>query len=212
MILIGLAGRKGAGKDTLANSLLSWWTKSDDVLRGGGVYHMADALKKVSIDLFGVPYDSVYGTQQQKEQATQYGWGNMPTYDTMSEPRPPRNKKMTGREFLQYFGTEICRTMCDSVHIDATMRKIFVDDEQSSAVEHLAIVADLRFPNECDAIRRAGGKVILMARGDSGVDEHISENSLEDYEFDAIIDNTLMTKSQQLDAAVTYLREAFQLS
>lgn len=213
MIMVGIAGRKGSGKDTLASGMLTWWLKSYGLLRDGNVYHMADVLKKTSVDLFGISRTSVYGSQQQKDQLTQYGWGDMPTYDIMTEPRPPRNKKMTCREFLQYFGTEICRTMSHSIHIDATMRKIHSDESESSALDYLVVVADLRFPNECDAIRKAGGKIILVTRGDNEkTDEHSSENSLDNYEFDAIIDNASMNKQQQLNAAITYLREAFQLS
>lgn len=213
MILLGIAGRKGSGKDTLASSLLRWWGHSASLLKDGSIYHMADTLKEVSMGLFGLDHSLVYGTQQQKESPTAYAWGDMPTYDLMADPKPPRNKRMTGREFLQYFGTEVCRTMNPMVHIDATIKRILADEEQSMAIDYLAVVADLRFPNECDVIRRHGGKVVLLTRGEAAKsDGHASENSLENYEFDAVIDNAAMTKSQQLDAAVTYLKEAFQLS
>jgi len=213
MILLGIAGRKASGKDTLAASLLEWWSRPYSLLKDGNVYHMADTLKEVSTNFFGLDHASVHGTQQQKESPTTYAWGDMPTYDLMVEPKPPRNRRMTGREFLQYFGTEICRTMNPMVHINATMKRIAADKERSVAIDYLAVVADLRFPNECDIIRKHGGKVILLTRGEATKgDGHASENSLDDYEFDAIIDNAAMTKSQQLDAAVTYLRESFQLS
>jgi hypothetical protein len=216
MILIGLAGRKGSGKDTLAEALAHWWSdgfpERHGSLSDSKVYHMADLLKKFSVELFGISNQLVHGTTEQKDQATQYGWGDMPTYDMMSDSRPPRNKKMTVRDFLQYLGTEICRKMSPSIHVDATMRKIRFDAQGSEARQYLAVVADLRFPNECNAIRAAGGKIVLLTRGDTDKsDLHISENSLDDYEFDAIIDNAEMTKKQQLSAAISYLTGAFRL-
>ena len=213
MILLGIAGSKGSGKDTLARSLLQWWLNPDSLIKDGNIYHMADPMKDLSINFFGLSHASVYGTQQQKESPINYAWGDMPTYDLMVEPKPPSDRRMTGREFLQYFGTEICRTMNPMVHINATMKKIFHDEERSIAIDYLAVVADLRFPNECDIIRKHGGKVILLTKGDAAnTDSHASENSLDNYLFDAIIDNASMTKMQQLEAIIEYLKGSFQLS
>jgi hypothetical protein len=213
MILLGIAGRKGSGKDTLASSLLQWWLNPESLIKDGAVYHMADPMKDLSINFFGLNHASVYGTQEQKESPIPYAWGQMPTYSIMVEPKPPSNRRMTGREFLQYFGTEICRTMDPMIHAHATMKKIASDEERSIAIDYLAVVADLRFPNECDAIRKRGGKIVLLTRsGDPKIDDHSSENSLNGYSFDAVIDNTFMTKMEQLDAIIKYLKESSQLS
>jgi len=54
----------------------------------------------------------------------------------------------------------------------------------------LAIVPDCRFPNEVEAIKEAGGKVIRLTRSPHE-DSHLSENALtDDYQgFDCVIDN-----------------------
>lgn len=56
------------------------------------------------------------------------------------------------------------------------------------------IITDVRFPNEAEAIRNAGGKVIRVNRITSGSlrsdkNPHISECALDDYNFDYVIDN-----------------------
>ena len=53
----------------------------------------------------------------------------------------------------------------------------------------LAIVPDVRFENEVEAIQKAGGKVIRLTRKPHE-DAHPSETALDNYEnFDAVIDN-----------------------
>ena len=59
---------------------------------------------------------------------------------------------MTGREVLQYVGTNIFRKMYNNVWVDATLR--LIQEEQPE----LAIIADVRFPNEVEGVQKAGGK------------------------------------------------------
>ena len=89
---------------------------------------------------------------------------------------------MTAREFLQVFGTDICRHIYTDIWTDRTMRSIREEDSL------MAVISDCRFPNESKAIQKAGGKVIKLTRGISG-DSHSSESSVDEIEHDAIIDN-----------------------
>jgi hypothetical protein len=53
-----------------------------------------------------------------------------------------------------------------------------------------AVIADVRYPNEADAIRKLGGKVIRVQRdGVVAANEHPSESALNDYEFDVVLNN-----------------------
>ena len=56
---------------------------------------------------------------------------------------------MTAREFMQFFGTDIMRNIYEPIWIKSTIKKI--QREQSE----LAIIADVRFPNEADVIKDA---------------------------------------------------------
>jgi hypothetical protein len=92
------------------------------------------------------------------------------------EPGP-----MTGRDFMQYFGTEVCRRMYSNVWIDSCLAKIV----QSGT--NLAIIDDVRFNNEREAIQEAGGCVIYLDRGlDGGT--HSSENSIDIDKCNFIVD------------------------
>lgn len=94
---------------------------------------------------------------------------------------------MTAREFLQFFGTEICRKIYSNIWTNRAIKNI--QEEQSL----LAVIDDCRFKNEADAVKAAGGKVIRLTRSISE-DSHDSENDLNDYsEFDKIIDNQDMS-------------------
>ena len=162
-MLIGIAGRKGAGKDTLAMDLVRSSYRINSYFGGGKVFHMADTLKEVCIKLLGLQAELVYGTQQDKEKPTHLKWEDMPTYPLMTNPKP--SGVMSVREVLQYFGTEICRKMYPKVHIDATLNAIAQYEEKSDS-KGIYVVADLRFPNECQAIKEDGGIVIGLTRGE----------------------------------------------
>lgn len=51
------------------------------------------------------------------------------------------------------------------------------------------VVADVRFPNEAQAIKDRGGRVIRIERGPRVPADHISETALDDWAFDAVIEN-----------------------
>ena len=141
-------------------------------------YSFAAPLKEIATGLFGLRNEQVYGTEQQKNTLTNIKWGDIPTPN-----KKKKNKKMTAREFLQYFGTDVCRSMYEDVWVDRCIKDI--EYEQPL----LAIVDDCRFPNEADAIQKAGGKVIKLTRS-IYEDKHSSETALDDWDnFDAVIDS-----------------------
>jgi len=154
------------------------------------IYSFADPLKAVCHQILGLSSEQCYGSQKDKEGLTDYKWEDMPKFRT-GKREPKKEGKMTGREVLQFVGTEIFRRMNPDVWVNATLRRIQVEQPQ------LAIVCDVRFPNEVEGIQKLGGKVIKLLRDpykESGKEDlHVSETVLDgkpdDY-FDAIIDNT----------------------
>ena len=147
-------------------------------------YSFAAPLKEIAIGLFDLTQEQCFGTDQQKNTLTNVRWGDMPGINVT---KSKKRKKMTAREFLQYFGTEVCRGIKNDVWADRCLKDIYSEDPL------LAIIDDCRFPNELDAIQKAGGKVIRLTRSPHE-DKHNSEKSLDDCEnFDAVIDNANMT-------------------
>ena len=89
---------------------------------------------------------------------------------------------MTAREFMQFFVTDVCRKMYEPICVNSCINKI--QREQSE----LAVIADVRFPNEAKAIEDAGGSLVRLTR-QVIQDDHSSEIALDDYPFTYRIDN-----------------------
>jgi len=147
------------------------------------IYSFADMLKKnVCMDLLGLSYEQCYGTNEQKNTLTELKWENMPGITD-------KTGQMTAREVLQYVGTELFRKMNPEIWASATIRKIQKDKPI------VAVIKDIRFPNEVDAIHELNGIVLRLNRSPyKNEDSHSSENLLseENYDwnnFDLIINN-----------------------
>lgn len=72
---------------------------------------------------------------------------------------------------------------------------------------------DMRFPNEADMLRKHGFTLVRLTRRDRPIDRdpnHPSETSLNDYQFDLVIENdgTVEELYAKLDALVERLRIA----
>ena len=135
------------------------------------IYAFADVLKEFAVDVLGLEYDQVYGNNQEKNSPTHLLWENMPTGNNKGP--------MTGREVLQYFGSDICRKMYENIWFDACIRRIRKDKPE------LALISDVRFPNEIKGVQNEGGVVFGLPRDIvNGKDTHSSEQvdlSLCDY-------------------------------
>jgi len=208
--ILGISGKKQSGKNTSANYLhglvlkaegltedfmidgktgelivlteLGWGsfdvTRKDDefveyaeanMWPNVKLYSFADTLKELCIDLFDLKAEQVYGTDEQKNTPISVKWNDM--------PGTRKKGSMTSREFMQYFGTNICRAIKSNVWVDHMMKRI------KREKTNLAIIADIRFPNEVEAIREAGGKVVRLARSNHA-DSHTSECGLDPENFD----------------------------
>ena len=94
---------------------------------------------------------------------------------------------MTAREFLQYLGTDVMRKIKDTIWVDYTIKTILKEKSE------IALIPDVRFPNEVEAIHKAGGIVLRLTRNPYASD-HRCETALsrEEYDwnnFDYVIDN-----------------------
>ena len=146
-------------------------------------FSFADPLKSIAIQLFGLTEEQCYGTDEDKNTPINIKWENMPNVINASG-------FMTAREFLQHFGTDVCRGIKPDIWTSACINRIL-----SSGTE-LAIVPDVRFPNEVESIQKAGGKVIRLTRKPHE-DEHDSETALDGYDgFDYVIHNADMNIDQ----------------
>ena len=162
-------------------------------------YSFANPLKQICTGLFEINENHVYGSDSQKNTKTIFRWEEMPGIITDERLLKHKNikslisdgilryhkpGKMSAREFLQFFGTDVCRSIYEDVWQSRLVKDIEVEEPL------IAVVDDCRFPNEAAAIQSAGGKVIHLTRIKSK-DSHASECALSSYkDFDAVIDNT----------------------
>lgn len=195
-MIIGITGKAQSGKDTACRIVQLINTVDYDCacLEGEGEKYIldnvdsilpmtcmwekhafADKLKECASTILGVPR-FMFESGKFKESFT-----SLPLSNKEGEP-------MTNREFLQYFGTEVGRSIDKDLWIKALMYSYGRDKESHW------IVPDVRFPNEADAIRNAGGVLWKIERDGSGAGNHISEKLIDDIMVDIIIENNLDMK------------------
>ncbi len=262
-MIIGIAGRKQAGKTTVANTIHGEILLKNDLVKaydideqgrmiirttniqgeeGWGqfdierkdedfvkyahynmwphvkLYNFADSLKNICMNLFDVPRECLYGTDEEKNKLQEHLlWENMSGVVTegwllnqLEEDFPVlgltyhKPGPMTAREFMQYMGTDVMRNMYLKVWANSCLNTIQKEGSD------LAIVADVRFPNEVEAINNAGGKVIKLLRDTKG-DDHASETALDQENYDQsnfwhILDN----KNSTIPNTVTDIRQLLE--
>lgn len=206
-LIIGFRGKKGVGKNFVAHL-----TESVIMENAVGVRSVqlafADPIKRFCIDVLGLDEKQCYGEDADKNTFTKYPWSNMPLH--IRETYPDKRGCMTAREVMQVFGTDFCRDcFCKDIWLDATKRRI---DRLSKQGFYWFLITDVRFKNECEAIRSWGGEIWEIQGPQRGQDEakkdsHPSEKDLEkSVIIDRIIDNRFgMTESGLRKQIVDFL-------
>lgn len=131
------------------------------------------------------------GTTRLADLVDDYGWDVAKSKDE-------------ARRLLQVFGTEVGREMFGgNFWIDQAFKQI---DPAANVV-----IADVRFPNEADAIKARGGTVIRINRHNlSAVNSHKSEHAMDNYMFNHVIYND-GTLDDLADNVFMLMRSVFKL-
>lgn len=194
-MIIGICGLIGSGKDTIADYLQN----IHQFRRESFAHTLKDAVSAV----FGWDRELLEGRTKEsrawREQVDPW-WA-----ERLDMPH------LTPRWVLQYWGTEVCRkSFHDDIWIAALENKLRKTKDD-------VVISDCRFPNEIQAIKNAGGRVIRVVRGpepewyplaeivnlgpNGNTRWRLSKNALENYnihasetawigtDFDAVIDN-----------------------
>jgi hypothetical protein len=190
MLIIGIGHRRHRGKDTFANFLYNCLSDAGYYTRKAS---FAGALKQhIGKGLFGLEDWQVNGDG--KEIIDRY-W------------------QMTPRAILQRAGTECFR---DVFGKDFWVKCLFRELTVATKY-HFALITDVRFMSEVEAIKKANGYLIRVDRPliyDPITDDHPSEQELVGYAgWDKVIDNAgsiedLMSKAL---AASRFLQEVKSL-
>jgi hypothetical protein len=196
-MIIGISGYSGTGKDLVGTiiqeiSLNKWHIKK-----------WAGKLKTIASILTGIPVEN-FEDQEFKKTLLGPEWGTVKDIPLNGVPvfaDIQFNSLMTVRDFLQKLGTDAIR---DSLHENTWVNATMIDYKKESSECGISkigtivncvdypnwIITDTRFPNEAEAIKKAGGIVIRINRpGVQPINPHPSETSLDDWSFDAVINN-----------------------
>ena len=167
-MIVGICGAIGSGKDTVAQYICD----SREYVR----VSMAAALKDAAAVVFGWDRDMLEGlTQEHRAQREQ--------------PDPFWAEKLgipgfSPRMALQIVGTDLFRDhFHPEIWVFAAERKIM----QATNV----VISDIRFPNEIEMIRRHGGQIWHVRRGDDPVWWQCAKN---DVAGNAVPPNTMGLK------------------
>ncbi len=194
-MIIGITGKAGAGKDTVADLLVRE--------HGFVKVALADPMKRFCKEVLGFTTEQLWGPSEMR---------NAP--DTRLPWPGGFNSHLTPRFALQQLGTEWGRACYEDVWIDYAVRvaqKLSVEGGYTYSaklgLEHAwrpgdenwfspVVIPDVRFRNEFEAIRKAGGYVLKITRPGAGLDgaagAHVSETESagwKDEDFDAVIEN-----------------------
>lgn len=159
---IGLSGWAKSGKDTVAQYLV----ENHGFTRVSFADPMRDAL--LELDPL-VPY---IGHHMRLSTVVRFrGWDNA------------KREVPEIRELLQRFGTEVGRNMFG--------QDFWVNQAIERATRYERVVfSDCRYTNEADAVKNIGGVVWRIYRPDVfAVNDHTSEQDLNNYAFDSHIEN-----------------------
>lgn len=183
-MIIAICGLIGAGKDTAADYLVNWHEFKRD--------SFAATLKDAVSAVFGWDRELLEGrtkaAREWREQIDTW-WANR-----LDMP------DLTPRWVLQYWGTDVFR---NHFHRDIWIASL---ENKLRQTKDNVVISDCRFLNEVESIRRIGGRVIRIVRGQDpewfhlartapdrmpaqypGV--HASEYSWAPTEFDHIVEN-----------------------
>ena len=163
-MIIGISGKAGSGKDTAAKMLEVLYANPDISYEDFAnrryrkfadiqVVHFADILKETVQTLFGI---GEWETNTQEGKKTTISWIGK-----------------TVRELLQGVG----QGLRDAIDPDLWVKALFANTECWSNY----IIADVRYPNELEAIKERDGVLIRIDRKDAGAGNHSSETALDDY-------------------------------
>jgi hypothetical protein len=156
--VIGIAGAKRTGKDTLAQFLVE---------RHGYERHaFADPLKELALrDDRWVYVDPAGTAWRMSDVINQWGW------------EIAKDEFPEVRRTLQFLGTEVVRSVKPSHWIDLMDYLLL----QANLDGRKIVVPDVRFENEASLIRQWGGTVVEIQRPSlrAPLDSHVSEARIE---------------------------------
>jgi hypothetical protein len=171
--LILLVGTINSGKTTAAN-----------ILRKYGFVEktFAAPLKGFACSI-GFTQQQIYGDQKEKLEINKF-WG------------------ISGREFMQKFGSEVCRTVLPNCipNMNLNHRTLWARTiEQSINRFPLVVISDGRFQDEAQLVRDYNGIIIRLSRDKGQINNEASDHISESENLDIICDYKINNNGSRKD-------------
>lgn len=182
--VVGVTGRKGNGKDTLGNYLVTNY--------GYKRIAFADALKDACRCIFGFTEEQLYGSLKE-------------TTDEFWQTSPRRVLQFVGTDLFRDHLMEIMPWINQNIWVEVVKKKIL--DEWKTNPNTRFVITDVRFPNEIDLINQLNGITVRVSRPSINIDTdpHPSEIQIETLPVMHEISNE-GTKEELFNNAVQFLQ------
>lgn len=159
-MIIGISGKKGSGKNTVAD-IIKYKIKKKHIR----LVSFAEPIKEILSLLLNVPLETLEDRNFKKTRLSA-------EFD---------NK--TPRELMKIIGTFMRTTVNEDFWINQIMKQIYDNSDT------LYVITDVRYKNEMNAILKRGGEIIRVERTNNNTDTHQSETDLDDVSFEYTIHN-----------------------
>lgn len=164
-MIVGIGGKKGSGKDTLAE----YFINNNNFKR----YAFGDPVKEVCRVLFDLSDEQLYGNKKD-------------TFDEKLGVYP--------RELFQKIGTEFGRNNIHQLFPDLKIIKgeLWVDKFNNFYANNKSVnivITDVRFDSEINSIKDKGGTLIYIKRPNENKDDNHLSEIITESKFDIIINN-----------------------
>lgn len=205
MNIIGITGKAGSGKDTVADLLV----------RDHGFVKvaLADPLKRICKEVFGFTDEQLWGPSEKRNAPDLRFPRHNGDLNTPAKSLAQWPLYLTPRHALQQLGTEWGRHCYPNVWVDYALRIAkelepfelhslivsYLYDPKRGVLKDTApvfpaargvVISDVRFPNEVDAIRAAGGVIWKTMHGEGlqgAAGAHESERHIDGLEVDLAV-------------------------
>ncbi len=187
--LIGISGKIGSGKDTVAAMIQELYPQYE-------VKKFAGKLKDIASILTGIPVEK-FEDQEFKKTDLGKEWSYVYP-DQYYDDGESVMVCMSVRQLLQKLGTDALRdNLHENVWVNALMadyveKPVNVLEGEGYRLEDTLpnwIITDTRFPNEAKVIEEKGGILLRVERSTCNLGTHPSETALDDFPFEHVIFN-----------------------
>lgn len=182
-MIIGLSGKATSGKDTVCGFIKDWAESNG---RSAERDAFADRLKISAAHALGVMDDEIAFCNSLKTT------GRITVTISQANAIDPHGffaRQFTGREYLQWYGTQAHRDVFDH---DFWLRGVLPDPGDRYGGRDpfdILVITDVRFDNEAQWIKGCNGEVWQIDRDGAGAGSHASEQPIDPKYVDHFIDN-----------------------